>query len=110
MYQTYTRHFFTVHKEQLPVGWNVDAAQMDAFHQWLLDQKVTLKDDEFAKEYEHIRVRLQAEIYKTAFNVDESTKYQHETDPEIIAAVAALPQAQTLLNRATQKMAERAQK
>jgi hypothetical protein len=55
-------------------------------------------------------VRLQAEIYKTAYNVDESTKYQHETDPEIIAAVAALPQAQTLLNRATQKMAERAQK
>ena len=110
MYQTYTRHFFTLHKEQLPVGWNVDAGQMDAFHKWLLDQEVTFKDDEFTKEYRHIRVRLQAEIFKTAFNVDESTKkYQHETDPEIIAAVAALPQALTLLNRATQKMAERAQ-
>jgi hypothetical protein len=88
----------------------VDAAQMDAFHKWLLDQKVTLKEDEFTKEYEHIRVRLQAEIYKTAYNVDEATKYQHETDPEIVAAIAALPQAQALLNRATEKMAERAQK
>ena len=110
MYQTYTRHFFTLHKEQLPAGWNVDAAQMDAFHKWLVDQKVEFKDDEFAKEYDHIRVRLQAEIYKTAFNVDEATKYQHETDPEIVAAVAAMPEAQTLLNRANQKMAERAQK
>ena len=110
MFQDYTRHFFTLHKEHLAAGWSVDAAQMDAFRKWLAGQKFEVKDDEFTKEYEHIRVRLQAEIYKTAFNVDESTKYQHVTDPEIVAAEAALPQAQELLNRATRKMAERAQK
>jgi hypothetical protein len=53
---------------------------------------------------------MQGEIYKTAFNVDESTKFEHETDPEIEAAIAALPQAQALLNRASQIRAERAKK
>src|SRR6185312_7293040 len=35
----YTKHFFSIHKEQLPTGWDFDAAQMAAFHKWLQDQK-----------------------------------------------------------------------
>jgi carboxyl-terminal processing protease len=109
-FPTYTRHFFSQHKEQLPAGWTVDTAQMDAFRNWLTEQKTEFKPEEFTKEYEHIRVRLQAEIYKTAFNVDESTKYVLESDPEVQAAVAALPKAQALLNSASKLRAERAQK
>jgi carboxyl-terminal processing protease len=109
-FQNYTRHFFSTHKEQLPAGWSFDAAQMDAFKTWLQSQKYEFNEAGFTKEYEPIRRRMQGEIYKTAFSVDESSKYEHETDPEVEAAVAALPRAQALLNSASKIRAERAQK
>jgi carboxyl-terminal processing protease len=110
MFQTYTKHFFSVNKDQLPSGWSFDTAQMDAFKTWLQGQKYEFTDAGFAKEYDAIRRRMQGEIYKTAFSVDESSKYEHETDPEVEAAVAAMPQAQALLNSAGKIRAERAQK
>jgi carboxyl-terminal processing protease len=110
MFQTYTKHFFSTHKEQLPAGWNFDAAQMTELHNWLQAQKYEFTEANFTKEFEAIRRRMQGEIYKTAFSVDESSRYEHETDPEVEAAVAALPQAQALLNRASQIRAERAKK
>src|SRR5579862_5840380 len=110
IFQNYTRHFFSAHKEQLPVGWNFDTAQMDAFKTWLRGEKYEFTDVNFTKEYEPIRRRMQGEIYKTAFSVEESSKYEHTTDPEVEAAVAALPRAQALLNSASKIRAERAQK
>ncbi len=110
MVQTYTKHFFSLHKEQLPTGWTFDAAQMDAFKAWLHDQKFEYSDAEFAKEYEEIRRLMQREIYKTAFNVDVSKEYEHATDPEVVAAVASLPKAETLLQSVNRVRAERAQK
>ncbi len=110
MFQTYTKHFFSTHKEQLPKGWTFDAAQMTDFHNWLATQKYEVNEPNFKKEYEAIRRRMQGEIYKTAFNVDDSTRYILETDPEVEAAVEAMPKAQALLSTAAKIRAERAQK
>jgi carboxyl-terminal processing protease len=106
----YTKHFFTVHKDKLATGWTLDGPQMEAFHAWLIGQKIEFGEAEYAKEYDQIRRRLQGEIYKTAFNLDEANKYELQTDPEVVAAVAALPKAQALLQSATKVRAERAQK
>ena len=57
-----------------------------------------------------IRRALQEDIYRTAFNNDAALKYEYQTDPEVLAAVAALPHAQVLLNTATQVRAQKAQK
>ena len=64
---------------------------MEAFHGWLKDKKFEFADAEFTKEYDMIRRRLQSELYKTAFNLDESRNYALATDPEVEAAIAALP-------------------
>ena len=109
-FSAYTRHFFTVHKEKLPEGWKFDDAQMAAFKTWLQQQKVDVDDADFTKESGEIRRQLQENIYKTAFNVDESTKYDLETDPEVLAAVAAMPKAQALLDNVNKIRAARAQK
>jgi carboxyl-terminal processing protease len=108
-FANYTKHFFSAHTEKLPVGWNVDEAQMEAFRSWLLKQKIEFTDTEFAKEHDMLRRRLQAEIYKTAFNLDESRNYALATDPEVEAAIAALPKSQALLDRAS-GVRQRAQK
>jgi carboxyl-terminal processing protease len=110
LYADYTKHFFSQHPEKLPAGWNLDAAQMEAFRIWLHEQKLEFTDAEFTKEYDMIRRRLQGEIYKTAFNLDESRNYALSTDPEVLAALAALPKSQTLIDHAGAIRAERARK
>jgi len=108
-FANYTKHFFSVQTEKLPAGWNVDEAQMETFRNWLHEQKIEFTDAEFAKEHDMLRRRLQAEIYKTAFNLDESRNYALATDPEVEAAIAALPKSQALLDSAS-GVKQRAQK
>ena len=106
-FSNYTKHFFAIHKEKLPSGWNVDTATMDAFHQYLLDQKIEFTEADFPRDYDKVRRRLQAEIYKTGFSVDEAQKYETMTDPEVEAAINAMPKAEALLQSARKIIVER---
>ena len=106
-FSNYTKHFFAIHKEKLPSGWNVDTATMDAFHQYLLDQKIEFTEADFTRDYDKVRRRLQAEIYKTGFSVDEAQKYETMTDPEVEAAINAMPKAEALLQSARKIIVER---
>jgi len=105
----YTRHFFATHKT-VPEGWDLDPATMDDFHGYLMSEKVEFSEADFTKDYDWTRRRLQAEIYQTAFSVDESRKYQIKTDPEVEQGIEALPKAQALLNNARKIIAERMRK
>ncbi|HVW87653.1 MAG TPA: S41 family peptidase [Bryobacteraceae bacterium] len=109
-FSEFTRHFFAVHRDKLPQGWTVDTKTMDEFHQFLLNQKIEFTEADFTRDYEKVRRRLQAEIYKTAFSVDEAMKYDTKTDPEVEAAMNALPKAQALLNTAHKIIVERMKK
>jgi carboxyl-terminal processing protease len=109
-YSGFTQHFFAVHRDKLPVGWSVDSKVMDEFHNWLLEQKIQFTEADFTKDYDKIRDRLQSEIYKTAFSVDEAQMYDTRTDPEVKAAVEALPKAEALLNSAHKIIVERMKK
>jgi len=106
----YTRHFFALHKDKLANDWNVDTATMDDFHQFLMGDKLEFTEADYTKDYDWIRRHLQAEIYKTAFSVDESQKYEIKTDPEVEQAIDALPKAQALMNSAKKIIVERMRK
>jgi carboxyl-terminal processing protease len=109
-FSEYTEHFFAVNKEKLPVGWTLDTKNVDLFHNWLLEKKIDFTEADFTKDYDKIRRRLQAEIYKTAFSVDEAAKYEVMTDPEVEAAVTAMPKAQALLASTRKLVVERMKK
>jgi len=109
-FQNYTKYFFSKHQEQLPQGWTFDAAQMKDFHDWLKTQKYDFTEAAFTKEYDAIQRRMTSEIYKTAFNVDDSNRYFVQTDPEVTAAIDAMPKAEALIQSAARIRAERAQK
>jgi len=106
----YTHHFFATHKTQLPKDWSIDTATMDAFHDYLLAQKAEFTEADYTKDYDWTRRRLQAEIYQTAFSVDESRKYEIKTDPEVEQALDALPKAQALMSSARKVIVERMRK
>ncbi len=103
----YTKHFFAVHKNKLPAGWTATAADMDEFHNWLLEKKIEFTEADFTKDFTKVKRRLQAEIYKTGFSVDDASKFEIQTDPEVEAAVAALPKAEALLASTRKIVVER---
>jgi carboxyl-terminal processing protease len=109
-FQNYTRQFFAVHKDKLAADWNIDQATMDDLHNYMLQQKLEFTEADFTKDYDWTRRLLQAEIYKTAFSVDESRKYEIKTDPEVIQAMDAMPKAQALLSSAHKIIVERMRK
>jgi carboxyl-terminal processing protease len=109
-FSEYTKHFFALHKEKLAEGWAVDNKVMDDFHNWLLEKKIEFTEKDFTGDYEKVRRRLQSEIYKTGFSVDEATRYEVTTDPEVEAAVNALPKAQALLASTRKIVVERMKK
>ena len=95
------------HKEKLPDGWAVSNTDMEQFHNWLLEKKLEFTEADFTKDFAKVTRRLQAEIYKTGFSVDDASKYEIQTDPEVEAAIAALPKAQALLASTRKIVVER---
>jgi carboxyl-terminal processing protease len=83
---------------------------MDDLHNYLLEQKVDFTEADYTKDYDWTRRGLQAEIYKTAYSVDESRKYEIKTDPEVEQAIEAMPKAQALMSNAKKIIAERVRK
>ena len=107
----YRSHFFAEHRGmKFPAGWNVDDATMNDLHKYLLDQKIAFSEADFTKDYAWVRQRLQSEIYKTAFSVDESRKYDLMNDPEVLQGVDALPKAADLMLKAQKVLVERMKK
>jgi len=106
-FSEFTKHFFAMHKEKLPAGWTLSTANVDEFHNWLLQKKIEFTEADFTRDYAKIKRRLQADIYQTGFSQDEARKFEVQTDPEVEAAVNALPKAQALLANTRKIVVER---
>jgi carboxyl-terminal processing protease len=92
---------------KLPKGWAPDEKLLDEFHQFLLDNKVEFSEADFAANHQWLRDKLKEEFYITAFGVEDSRKVAVEQDPEILAAIDALPKAKSLLDNAKKQLVER---
>jgi carboxyl-terminal processing protease len=104
---TFTAQFFGARDAKLPQGWSPDAKVMDEFKAFLTKQNATFTEEEFAANREWAKNMVQAEIYKTAFDIDEAAKFEVEIDPEIHKAIEALPKARELVEKAKKMIVQR---
>jgi carboxyl-terminal processing protease len=103
----FTKHYFGTHSNKLKEGWAPDTALITEFHDWLLKQDVEFSEADFTKDQDFIKRMLQSNIYTTAFSVDESRRFDLETDPMIQKAVEAMPKAQALLENVRKVLVQR---
>jgi len=54
-----------------------------------------------------MKQELRREMYSSAFSIDDAGRLARETDPEVAAAVEAMPKAQALLDTAKRIIAQR---
>ena len=106
----FTRAYFVKHTGALPKGWMPGDDVLHQLQDYERDKKVTFTDAQFNTDRDWIRRYLTKEMYTYAFNVDESDRVFAQTDPEVIAAVNAMPKALTLLQDAHRVMTKRAER
>ena len=80
---------------------------VDEFKAYLRKSNATFTDEDFKANLEWVKNTIQAEIYKTAFDIDEAARYEIEIDPEILKAIEALPKARELGDKARKMIVQR---
>lgn len=108
-YFNFTRNYFAKHDIHLPKDWTPDDATLIEFHDYLLHSPdgYTFTEAEFTQDRDWIKRYLTREMYITAFNIDESEKVFAKTDPEVEAAVDAMPKARALVETARKILVQR---
>ena len=96
----FTRWYFGKHPASLPEGWIPEAAVIEDLKTYLLQHGAKFTAEQFNADRAWIARNMVKEMYTTAFNVDVASQYFATTDPEVEAAVEAMPKAVTLLETA----------
>jgi carboxyl-terminal processing protease len=103
----FTRAYFAQHSTSLPKGWLPGDDVIEALHDYELKNGVKFSEAQFTTDHDWIRRHLAKEMYVWAFNVDESDRVFAQTDPEVQAALEAMPQASSLMQQARRAIVQR---
>lgn len=104
---SFTPAYFGTKEAKLLKGWAPDAKVLDEFKAFLKKSNATFTEEDFKANETWVKNTLQAEFYKTAFDIDEAAKFEVEVDPEILKAVDALPKARELGDKAKKMIVQR---
>ena len=89
-------------------NWTPDADTMNQFKEFLKAEKITFTDDEFNTNRDWMRDRIRYEFLFRAFNKKVANQAARQTDPEVLAAIASMPKAESLLKDSNKAYAMRA--
>lgn len=106
----FTSKYFGTHEAKLPKNWAPDEQIMNEFHRYLLEDKLSFTEAEFAQHADWIRSELRYEMYLSVFGVDEARRLGIENDPEVARAIESLPKAKALVENAKRVVAQRVRK
>jgi hypothetical protein len=76
----------------------------------LMQQNVAFTDADWNDNHIWIQQQLKREMYATAFSYEDSQKVAIETDPEVLKAIDAMPDAHALLDKSKKLIVERIQR
>ena len=93
----FSAYYFANHSKNIPQDWVPSEQVLDEFHDYLLKQNVAFTEADWARDHAWLRDQLRVQMYITAFGYDDSQKIAIQQDPEITAALDALPKAAHLL-------------
>lgn len=105
-FRDYIPKYFAGRDIRLGADWTPDQAMMNDFHSFLLNNKFTFTEAEFAENNDWVKQQLKREALVTSAGLDESLKYAVEVDPAVQKAVEALPKAQALLEMQKKQMVQ----
>ena len=98
---------YCLERESLPDGWAPDETDAEAFRSYLNDRLIAFDDADFGEEGPYIGRQIKKHIYTACVNYDEGLRVEVALDPAVHDAMDLLPEAQKLLDRVTEALAQR---
>ena len=92
---------------KLPKGWEPDANVLNDFHEYLLKQHVQFTEADWTDNHTWLMQQLKREIYATAFSFEDSQKVAAQSDPMVLKAIDAMPEAKALLDKSKKLIVQR---
>jgi carboxyl-terminal processing protease len=104
----YTTHFLSSRNPKtLTKDWAPDQGVIHDFKQMLRKDGLQFTEAEFEENLDWIKQQLRREIFVSVFNMEESRKMTVETDPMVQQAIASMPKAKELLDKARSLLVQR---
>jgi len=103
----FSAHYFCANGTKLAEDWAPDQSIVDAFRDFLTQQKFEFSAADFAENKEWISQTLRKEMYIAAFGADESRRIAVQADPMVAKAVDSMPKASALLRSANRVIVQR---
>ena len=85
----------------------VDDAVVTDFRKYLASQNVHYTEPELAENLDWVKRKIKEEVFVSTFGQQEGYKVELETDPQLLAAIDAVPQARALYEKARKIIAQR---
>jgi carboxyl-terminal processing protease len=92
---------------KLPKGWEPDQSVVNEFHEFALKQGLKFTEADWTNNLPWIKQQLKKEMYITGFSYEESERVATESDPMVLKAVDAMPEAKTLLDKSKKLIVQR---
>jgi carboxyl-terminal processing protease len=102
----FTRHYLGA-RPTITKDFVVDDTVMSNFRKFLASKNVRYTEPELAANLDWVKRKIKQEVFVSTFGQQEGFKVQLEADPQLIAALDAVPQARALYASARKIMAER---
>jgi carboxyl-terminal processing protease len=103
----FTRHYLGT-RPAITKDFAADDAVMAEFRRFLSSQNLHYTEPELAENLDWVKRKIKQEVFLSTFGQQESFKVHLEADPQLLAAVEAVPQARALYENARKIMAQRA--
>jgi carboxyl-terminal processing protease len=103
----FTRHYLGT-RPTITKDFVADDTVIADFRKYLASQNVRYTEPELAESLEWVRRKIKQEVFLSTFGQQEGLKVELEADPQLLAAVEAIPQARALYEKARKIIAERA--
>src|SRR5205809_1145132 len=102
----FTRHYLGT-RPTITKDFAADDAVMADFRKYLSSQNVRYTEPELAESLEWVKRKIKQEVFLSTFGQQEGFKVELQTDPQLLAAIEAIPQARALYEEARNNSAER---
>ena len=99
--------FYLGSKPAITKDFEVDNGLMKTFRDYVSKHNVRYIEPDFAENQDWIKRKIKQEVFFSAFGLQEGSKVLIEADPQVQAAMDALPQARTLYQSARKIVAQR---
>ena len=103
----FTRHYLGA-RPTITKDFEANDAVMSEFRKFLASKNIRYTEPEMAENLDWAKRKIKQEVFVSIFGQQEGFKVQLETDPQLRAAIDAIPQARALYANARKIMAQRA--